>query len=314
MRVGHLIPALALTLLAQAPQASAPDLKTLDGFVKAMYTSISGPAGMKRDPELQRSLFVPGARLAAVVKNAKGEPRMVTMDVEGYIKQSFPFMESKGFFEQEVARRVERYGRVAQVFSTYESREKEGGPVIERGVNSFQLLFDGTRWWCTGCAWADEEKGAALPGLEPRATLTKEEAGSIDALVKSLYAFISGPAGTRDAAKIRALFHPDARFSISGHRADGTPAVRAYAVEEFLGRALPNWEKGFVEQEVKREVQQWGNMASVWTRYEARHGDGLKETLRGINTLTLHFDGQRWWVMALHFQNEDASTQLPALK
>lgn len=311
MRSGLLIPVLSAALAAQAP---APDLKTLDGFVKAMYTSISGPAGKKRDPELQRSLFVPGARLAAVVKNAKGEPRLVNMDVEGYITQSFPYMESKGFFEREVARRVERYGNVAQVFSTYESREKEDGPVFERGVNSFQLLFDGSRWWCTGCAWADEEKETALPGLEPRATLSKEEAGSIDGLMKSLYGFISGPAGKRDAAKIRALFHPDARFSISGHKPDGTPVVRAFSVEEFLGRALPNWEKGFVEHEVKRDVQQWGSMASVWTRYETSFGEGMKEHMRGINTLTLHFDGQRWWVMALHFQNEDATTKLPELK
>lgn len=302
---------LALPLVAQAP---APDLKTLDGIVKAMYTSISGPAGQKRDPELQKSLFVPGARLAAVVKNAKGEPRLVTMDVEGYIKQSFPYMESKGFFEQEVSRKVEQYGNVAQVFSTYESREKADGPVIERGVNSFQLLFDGARWWCTGCAWADAEPSKELPGLESRAVLGKGEAGSIDALVQSLYGFISGPAGKRDVGKIRALFHPECRFSVSGHKPDGSAVLRSFSVEDFLARAVPSWEKGFVEHEAKREVQQWGNMATVWTRYETSFGEGMQEHMRGINALTLHFDGTRWWVMALHFQNEDATLKLPELK
>lgn len=314
MRRALLLPALVSALTAQAPSApaqTAPDVKSLDGIVKLMYTSISGPAGQKRDPELQRSLFVPGARVAAVVKHGKGEPRLVNMDVDGYMKQAFPTMEAKGFFEVETARRVERYGHVAQVFSTYESREKPDGPVIDRGVNSFQLLFDGTRWWCTGCAWADEEAGQALPGVEPRATLTAAEAGTIDALVKSLYGFISGPAGKRDVAKIRALFHPEAVTTITGTKADGTPGVRHFTLEELLARAVPNWEKGFVEQEVKRETQQWGNMAAVWTRYEAHHGPEMKETLRGINSLQLQFDGTRWWVMALHFQNEDAKVKLP---
>ncbi len=302
-----LIPALFAASLA----AQSPDLTTLDGIVKAMYTSISGPAGQKRDPELQRSLFVPGARLAAAVRNGKGDLRLVNTDVEGYIKQSFPLMEQRGFFEQEVARRVERYGNLAQVWSTYESREKEGGPVFERGVNSFQLLFDGKRWWCTGCAWADEESGKALPGVEPRATLGKEEAGTIDSLMKNLYGFISGPAGPRDVAKIRALFHPECRFTISAHKADGSSVHRNLSVEEFLQRAVPNWEKGFIEQEAKRDVVQWGNMAGVWTRYETTFGEGMKEHMRGINSLQLQFDGARWWVMGLQFQNEDAQFKLP---
>jgi hypothetical protein len=223
-------------------------------------------------------------------------------------------MEAKGFFEQEVARKVEQYGNVAQVFSTYESREKEDGPVIERGVNSFQLLFDGTRWWCTGCAWADAEAGKDLPGVEARTVLGKEEAGSIDALVKSLYGFISGPAGKRDVAKVRALFHPECRFSISGHKPDGSAVLRSFSLEEFLSRAVPSWEKGFIEHEAKREVVQWGNMAGVWTRYATTFGPEMKDHMQGINNLQLHFDGTRWWVMAIHFQNEDATTKLPELK
>jgi hypothetical protein len=305
----RLIPLLAPSLiLAQAPAA---DLKSLDGFVKAMYTSISGPISQKRDPELQRSLFLPGARLAAVGRTPKGELRLTNMDVELYIKHSFPYMEAHGFFEREISRKVEQYGNVAQVFSTYESREKADGPVIEKGVNSFQLLFDGNRWWCTGCAWADEEPGKALPGAEPRAALGKEEAGSIDLLIKNLYGFISGPAGPRDVAKIRALFHPECRFTISAHKPDGASVYRSLSVEEFLQRAVPNWEKGFIEREARRDQQVWGNMAQVWTRYETSYGDGMKEHMRGINSLQLQFDGTRWWVMGIQFQNEDAQFKLP---
>ncbi|HJV23554.1 MAG TPA: hypothetical protein VJ570_12700, partial [Holophagaceae bacterium] len=200
-----------------------------------------------------------------------------------------------------------------QVWSAYESWEKEGGPK-ERGVNSFQLLFDGNRWWVTGCAWEDESADRPLPGdLDPtsRARLGAAEAGTLDLLVKNLYAFISGPAGPRDVKKIRALFHKECRFTITGNKPDGTPGMRSFSVEEFLQRAVPGWEKGFIEHETKRDVQQWGNMAAIWTRYETSFGEGMKEHMRGINSLQLQFDGTRWWVMAIHFQNEDAKTKLP---
>lgn len=300
---------------ATAPAPAAPNLKDLDAFVALLYTSISGPAGQKRDVDLQKRLFLPGARLAYVAHPKNGPARLVQMDVEGYCRNSFPTMEAHGFFEREIGRRVERFGDIVQIWSAYESWEQQGGPKA-RGINSFQLVFDGQRWWVSGNTWDEEGEGRALPGdLDPssRATLTVAEAGTVDALVKNLYAFISGPAGKRDVAKIRALFHRDCRFTITGIKPDGSPGFRNMSVEDFLQRAVPSWEKGFIEHEAKRDVQQWGNMASVWTRYETSFGEGMKEHMRGINNLQLQFDGTRWWVMAIHFQNEDAKTKLPAL-
>ncbi|HJV21398.1 MAG TPA: hypothetical protein VJ570_01825, partial [Holophagaceae bacterium] len=144
----------ATPMRAQAPatapgQTQAPNLKDLDAFVALLYTSISGPAGQKRDVELQKSLFLPGARLALPQRSKDGKIRIANLDVDGYCRSSFPFMEQHGFFEKELDRRVDRFGNLAQVWSAYESWEKEGGPK-ERGLNSFQLLFDGSRWWVTG--------------------------------------------------------------------------------------------------------------------------------------------------------------------
>ncbi len=302
----------AFVLSAQTP-APAPNLRDLDAFIALLYTSISGPAGQVRDVPLQKSLFLPGARITLPVRGKDGKVTLANMDVDEYCRRSFPHMEKTGFFEREVGRRLERFGNLVHVWSAYESWEKEGGPK-SRGVNSFQLLFDGTRWWCTGNAWDDESAERPLPGdLDPegRATLSAAEAGTIDNLVKSLYGFISGPAGKRDVRKIRALFHKDCRFTITGNKPDGTPGFRTFSVEEFLQRALPGWEKGFIEHEIKRDMVQWGNMAGVWTRYETAFGEGMKEHMRGVNSLQLQFDGTRWWVMAIQFQNEDAKTKLP---
>jgi hypothetical protein len=320
MRLAALLPVASTLLLAQAPVPAPPlptaadkvDLSTLDGMVKALYSTISGPKGLKRDAELQRSLFVKGARLAATRTRKDGTVAVVNMDIEEYIAHSFPVMETRGFFERELHRKVEQWGRVAHVWSAYESFEKAGDPKpFERGINTFQMVNDGKRWWITGIAWDEEEAARPLPAFAPKdlAPLAPAEAGSLDAFIGSLYGFISGPAGQkRDAAKIRALFHPDCRFFISGNAPGKGPVLRALSVEEFLARALPSWELGFFEQERARKVERWGNMAQVWTTYETRKTAEGPVFMQGINSLQMQWDGARWWVLSLHFQNADPGT------
>lgn len=158
-----LIPAFLAPLLLAQPPAQV-DLSTVDGLVKALYTTISGPKGQKRDPDLQRSLFLPGARLTATRKLPDGRVKLVNMSIDDYIQRSFPVMEARGFFERETARKVEQWGRVAQVWSTYESFETaDAKEAFDRGINTITLVHDGQRWWVAGLAWDDEEPGKPLP-------------------------------------------------------------------------------------------------------------------------------------------------------
>jgi len=73
-------------------------------------------------------------------------------------------MEKEGFFEKEIARRADIYGNIAQIFSTYASFHKldDKEPFI-RGINSFQLLFDGKRWWVMTIYWQGETKEVPIP-------------------------------------------------------------------------------------------------------------------------------------------------------
>ena len=86
----------------------------------------------------------------------------VILDVEGYIQRVEPIFAKAGFYETEVARRTEEFGRIAQVWSTYESRYSPYDPEpFMRGINSFQLFNDGTRWWIVTIYWQHE--GATNP-------------------------------------------------------------------------------------------------------------------------------------------------------
>jgi hypothetical protein len=67
------------------------------------------------------------------------------------------------FYESEVSRKVEQFGAIAHVFSTYESRHAPEEKPFSRGINSIQLFNDGKRWWVVTIFWDSERDGLALP-------------------------------------------------------------------------------------------------------------------------------------------------------
>jgi hypothetical protein len=136
----------------------------MDAIMTALYDVISGPAGHKRDWDRMRHLFVPGARLIPAVYRPDSVPRLRELAVEDYITTSGPWLEQHGFFERELARKVERYGGMVHIFSTYESRRKAEDPTpFMRGINSIQLFDDGMRWWIVTIMWEGERPSNPLP-------------------------------------------------------------------------------------------------------------------------------------------------------
>lgn len=145
------------------PAVKPEDVGTMDSILRAVYDTISGPAGKKRDWDRLRSLFIPGARMIAVGKRQATTTARV-MTVEEYIAASGPFLEERGFFEKEIARRVEQFAGIAQVFSTYEARTKsDDAKPMMRGINSIQLMNDGKRWWVVTIYWQAEDSDNPLP-------------------------------------------------------------------------------------------------------------------------------------------------------
>ena len=111
--------AISLMLLAicpgfgQAKDADPADVGSLDAIMKAVYAVISGDAGQARNWDRMRSLFHKDARLIPAGQNKAGVVGARAFTVEEYIERSKPFMEKEGFFESELARRVETYGHIA---------------------------------------------------------------------------------------------------------------------------------------------------------------------------------------------------------
>lgn len=149
---------------AQTPTPDTGDVGSIDAILKAVYDVISGPAGEQRDWNRFRALFLPEARLMPAYLR-EGEDRVLhrVLSPEDYIVRSGPTLEKQGFYEREIHRVVEQFGPIAQVFSTYESRRAEGEQPFARGINSFQLFYDGTRWWIASIFWTAERADLPIP-------------------------------------------------------------------------------------------------------------------------------------------------------
>jgi hypothetical protein len=150
---------------APPPPAKPADVASPDAILAATYQVISGPAAEKRDWDRFRSLFAPGARLIAVSARKTG----TGLEIHGvtpveYATYADAYFQKNGFAEREIARKSERYGNIMQIFSTYESRHDAGdAQPFARGINSFQLFYDGTRWWVVTIFWQEEAPDTPLP-------------------------------------------------------------------------------------------------------------------------------------------------------
>jgi hypothetical protein len=147
-------------LSSRVPPAKAGDVKSIDSILAAVYDVISGPAG-DRDWNRFRSLFVPEGRLTSPQKNKDGSIFLV--DVEGYVEGAASYLKTHAFYESAIVNRVEKFGNIAQVFSSYASRNAPNEKPFARGVNSIQLFNDGSRWWVLSILWDEETPSNPLP-------------------------------------------------------------------------------------------------------------------------------------------------------
>ena len=171
---GRVAGVLAVLLLAPAslvgqetsdrPEADPGDVASPDAIVEAVYESISGAAGEARDWDRFRSLFVPDARLIPSGRRPDGTAGHQAMAVDRYVEGATQAFAESGFFEREIHAVSERYADIAHVFSTYESRrDPDDAQPFQRGINSFQLWFDGERWWIVNILWHGEREDAPIP-------------------------------------------------------------------------------------------------------------------------------------------------------
>lgn len=147
---------------AQSNTADPSDVATPEALVSALYETVERAPGEHYDWDRMRTLFLPSARLIPNTEQTGGEFRVLTPEefiawIDGITAVGGP--DDRGFAEEQIAAKIERFGDVAHVFSTYQKRFHGDSRILGHGINSIQLVRHDGRWWVVSIAW-DEESGA----------------------------------------------------------------------------------------------------------------------------------------------------------
>lgn len=139
---------------------------SIDSLITNLYSVISGEKGQERNWDLMKHLFYANSKLIPTGRNQEGDFLARYMTVDDYINSSGKWLTDNGFFEKEIHRKVDLFGNIAQVFSTYEAfnSENDEKPFM-RGINSIQLLFDENRWWIINIFWMQETPNNPIPDM-----------------------------------------------------------------------------------------------------------------------------------------------------
>ncbi len=137
---------------------------------------------------------------------------------------------------------------------------------------------------------------------------------TIDSTIKTLYNVISGEKGEkRNWNQMKFMFYKDSKLIPSGKNKKDVTKARYMSIDDYI-KGSEKWlvEHGFFEKEIHRDVQTFGNIAHVFSTYECFH-TATDETpfMRGINSIQLLNDGERWWIINIFWTPETAENPIP---
>ena len=125
--------------------------------------------------------------------------------------------------------------------------------------------------------------------------MTEEQA--IGAVIDEMYDMISGPAGPRDWSRQAYCFLPGARQVRTFLDQDGRASMKAMGIDEYARDVAAFFAANdFYEVETSRRIDRFGNIAHVWSAYEARTApDDDTPERRGINSIQLFNHPDMGW-------------------
>jgi len=135
--------------------------------------------------------------------------------------------------------------------------------------------------------------------------MTDEQA--IGAVIDEMYDMISGPAGPRDWSRQANCFLPEAKQVRTFVDEQGNPGMLSMGLAEYRENTTPFFMANpFHEVETSRRIDLFGNIAHVWSGYEARTSpDDADVERRGINSIQLFRHPELGWrIVHMIWDNE----------
>jgi hypothetical protein len=297
---------LLFSSLIFAQNAKNDDVKAASEIPDKLFAAMRA-----KNAEAIRALFMPESALVAIDKPRSGEglskTRVFTAD--GFAKM---IAAGQGeYIEKMPYKKTEISGDLAMVSGRYTFYV--GDKFSHCGTNAFHLVRTAEGWRIAGGASTLEfqcerdVQAVEIPVIEAN----PQDVATIDGIIKAFYEVISGAKGApRQWSRDKTLYAPDIRFVAmseeNGKIRAGVMNHNQYvnSSNEFFVRS------GFTEREINRVTRKFGNIAHVFSVYEWQTED-KKLSGRGINSIELFWDGARWWISAVTWEEERPGNPIP---
>jgi hypothetical protein len=216
-----------------------------------------------------------------------------------------PFVLSRGLASGEVERRKQREDGMKRFGNETET------PAKNRNSGFARILLFAAALGLAVSAAAQQAPATGQNAAWPKAR--PADVASVDAVVRATYDAISST-GSRgpDMKRFQSLFTPQARLIDVSYR-EGKPAMKMRTIQEFvdLVSSLPA-RRGRYEREIARRTERYGNLVQVWSTNKFGFLGKPKPDGYGINSITLSWDGTRWWIIAVSWKNQTPGQNVPA--
>jgi hypothetical protein len=259
-----------------------------------------------------RALFAPAGQLVAIdkPKDGKGVSKTRVFTAESFAKA---ISEAKGadFIEKMPDKDVRVSGDLAIVAGRYTFYT--GEKFSHCGTNTFNLVRTDAGWRIANAASTLEfQCDRDLKAVEiQQVEANPADVSTLDGILKAFYETISGAKGVpRQWSRDRTLYTSDVRF-VGLDETGGKIRVGILSHQQYVGAVNESFVgEGFTEREINRIVRKFGNIAHVFSTYEFSN-DAKTATGRGVNSLELFWDGTRWWISAVSWDEERAGNPIP---
>jgi hypothetical protein len=146
------------------------------------------------------------------------------------------------------------------------------------------------------------------------------DAASPEAIIAALYASVSHAAdASPNWERMRNIFLPvgmlvpprkpdEAIFTV----VDVDGFEERYKKSVAAAKEKGTGPTGFYEKELSRRTDCFGNVCQIFSTYESRHTESdAQPFVRGINSIQLVHDDQRWWIASVVWDTERAGNPIP---
>ena len=135
---------------------------------------------------------------------------------------------------------------------------------------------------------------------------------SVDAIIAAMYDVITGEPNTpRDWNRFKNLFAPEGRMIPTRKNDKGEVSLKALTPDEYVQLFQPRIPTGFYERELARKTETFGTVTHAFSTYETKDTKDGAITNRGINSIQLFKDKDRYYIVNIFWCAESMGFALP---